>query len=252
LTQNRSSRGILFDPAQQPTHSEERRLSWIESAVSGFSTTQPAQKAYYRIILEKLWPAGHGIPGPLVTELEFRVAINAHRLERGLAEYVDVFRRLRELQGDEGFKSIIKSGRNYQLQSLEIGQKRAKRGRPRRKLWLSLLEKSDHRCAKCGQQEPDVKLSPDHRVPRARNGNNDDENWQPLYVGCNTLKSAACNDCKKNCFVCFWVYPETYDELSIADDNRELIRRLAIERSENQSTLLNEIIRTHFLKNSLK
>jgi hypothetical protein len=246
--QNRSSRGMLFDPMERPTHSDERRVAWIENAVNGFATTQPAQVAYYRIILEKLWPSGHGIPGPHITEPEFRAAINAYRADHGLEPYVDVFRRLRELQGDEGFKSIVKSGRNYQLQSLEIDQKREKRGKPKRAVWKNLIETSDHRCAKCGRQEPDIKLSPDHRVPRARKGSNDDENWQPLCVGCNTLKSAACNGCRKKCFVCFWAYPETYKELSISDDNRERIRRLSNERGDDQSDVLNEILRAHFLK----
>lgn len=195
-----------------------------------------------------MWPAGHGIPGPHITEDDCRTAIDAHRSVEGEKAYKDVFRRLRELQGDEGFTSIIKSGRVYQLQSLEIGPKKEKRGRPRPKVWKALLDASDHSCSKCGRKVPDIKLSPDHKVPRSRNGTNEDENWQPLCVSCNILKSAACKDCAKSCSICFWAYPEHYAEISINDDNRIKLQESAAKNKTDASAAANEILRQHFLR----
>lgn len=248
MARTRSSKGILFSPANGPTHSAERRRSWLAAAEAGFASTQPSNRTYYRLILHALWPEGHGIPGPLQTEEQLRAVINQHRLQAGLPPYLDVFRRLRELQGDEGFTSIVKNGRSYQLQALEIGPKREKRGRPKARLWAQLLEASDYSCAKCGRSEPEIKLSPDHRVPRSRGGTNDDENWQPLCVACNTLKSAACPGCDKACYVCFWAYPEQFKEIVINDDNRSRIRALAEARREDQSVIANSILREHFLR----
>ncbi len=155
---------------------------------------------------------------------------------------------MRELQGEEGFTAIIKEGTRYQLQSLNVSQKREPRAKLSKADWQQLKERYSHRCASCGQQEPDVKLSPDHKVPRSRNGSNDLGNWQPLCEQCNNIKSSVCGGCTLNCYVCSWAFPEEYKQLVIADANKELIRREADNRGVAQSEFVNIILRDYFNK----
>jgi hypothetical protein len=225
--------------------SADRRQKWLDDATAAF-VGSAANKIYYRLILDMLWPEGHGIPGPHVSQSELREAIDAARRDEGKKPYVDPFRRMRELQGEEGFTSIIKEGVKYQMISLEVTAKREPRAKPPPKMWERIRAKADFRCSHCGQQEPDVKLSPDHRQPRARGGSNDEENWQPLCEQCNNLKSSACQGCNMNCMTCSWAYPETYKPISIADDNKVQIQRAAEKRGVHQSDLVNQILREHF------
>jgi 5-methylcytosine-specific restriction endonuclease McrA len=225
---------------------KETRTKWLQNAVDGFVAPGHALKNIYSILLYHLWPEGHGIPGPQVSEADIRRLIDDAQTNEGKKAYVDPFRRMRELQGEEGFTCIIKEGTKYQLVSLDISPKREPRTKPTKKLWIQLKSGSDFKCAHCGQQEPNIKLSPDHRIPRSRGGSNDDENWQPLCEQCNNAKSSACQGCSLNCHVCFWAFPETYKPIIINDDNREQIRREAEKKKLNQSELTNQILQTHF------
>jgi 5-methylcytosine-specific restriction endonuclease McrA len=54
--------------------------------------------------------------------------------------------------------------------------------------WKSIKEKYDHRCLKCGKQEPEIKLSVDHIIPLILGGKNIPENIQPLCTKCNSSK----------------------------------------------------------------
>jgi len=246
MAKARSSKGLLLPPAATANISAEDRSRWLSAAVASFVTKGQANRNYYEVMLQALWPEGHGIPGPVKSEEDIRAAVNAYRSEHGEKPYKDVFRRLRELQGDEGFTCIIKEGTRYQLQSLTVGPKRTPRAKPSRSLWASILSTSDHRCAHCGQQEPDVKLSPDHRTPRSRGGNNDDSNWQPLCEQCNNLKSSACQGCELNCMTCPWAYPETYKPIVLNDQNREQIRRGAVKAAQDPSDFANVILQNYF------
>lgn len=246
MAKARSSKALLLPPAATQNVSDEARQRWLEKAGADFVSPSAANKNYYKAILEALWPEGHGIPGPHLTEDDLREAIDALRGASGKGPYKDVFRRVRELQGDEGFTSIDKEGVRYQLTSLTVGTKREPRAKPPAALWRKIKQDADHRCTHCGLQEPDVKLSPDHRVPRDRGGSNDDSNWQPLCEQCNNLKSSACQGCQLNCYVCPWAYPETYKPITIADDNRVLIQRAAEKVSVHQSELVNKILREYF------
>lgn len=248
MAKQRSSKGLLYAPSTTPNYSDAERESWLDQAVAGFRTQGQANRDYYAVILRELWPKGHGLPGPVRTEEEIRAAVNRFREERGQPPYKDVFRRLRELQGDEGFTSIIKEGVKYQLTSREMAPKREPRGKPSKQLWEAILHASDHRCANCGLSEPDITLSWDHRVPRSRGGTNEDTNWQPLCEQCNILKSAACQRCTFNCLICPWAYPETYKPIVLDDHNREQIRREAERRKVSSSMVANEIVRQHFQK----
>jgi 5-methylcytosine-specific restriction endonuclease McrA len=250
MVKSRSSKGLLLTPAGNANISDKERESWLSLAINGFVAKGQANRNYYEVILRDLWPEGAGIPGPVRSEQDIREAVNTFRAAHSLEPYKDVFRRLRELQGDEGFTCIVKEGTKYQLQSLQMGPKREPRGKPSKPLWASLLEAADHRCAHCGQQEPSVKLSPDHRRPRSRGGNNEDSNWQPLCEQCNNQKSSACQGCEMNCMTCPWAYPEDYKPIVIDDQNREQIRRGAEKAKRSASEFANDALRNYF--NSLR
>ncbi len=248
MAKSRASKGFIVEPRTTPNESEARREKWLVDAEAGFVSPSPTNKLYYAVILKALWPAGHGIPGPDLSEDDIRASIDAYRHAQDKTPYKDVFRRMRELQGEEGFTSIIKEGTRYQLQNLDISQKREPRAKLSKKDWAALKEKYGYRCASCGKQEPDVKLSPDHRIPRSRNGSNELGNWQPLCEQCNNVKSNTCQGCTLNCSVCSWAFPEEYKQLIIADDNKELVKRAADKAKIPQSDLVNEILRAHFNK----
>lgn len=247
LSQNRSRKGTLFPPQVEPTHSPQQRQAWLAKARSTFVQPSKANHDYYMLILEQLWPEGHGLPGPHVSEQQIRDSMDALRVKQGQSPYRDPFRRMRELQGDEGFKSIAKSGKTYQLQSTEIFPKREPRTKPSSNLWKSIKSEYSFSCAKCGKSEPQVTLSPDHRVPRSRGGTGDDLNWQPLCIQCNTLKSAACKDCLRVCTVCFWAYPEKFADLEISDVYRQKIRLLSESMKEEQNAVLDKILKEYFI-----
>lgn len=246
MSSGQRKRGTLFPPRIVPNYPPEHRAKWLADARRSFVAPGKANHDHYAMILEILWPEGHGIPGPVFTNETLRVAFDSLRTNKGLPVYYDIFRRLRELQGDEGFKCIVKEGNSYQLQSLVVSEKKVPRSKPKTSLWKELLEKSDHACAKCGRKEPEVVLSPDHRRPRDRGGTGDDFNWQPLCQQCNVLKSAACKSCTRNCDVCFWAYPEDFSDLEISDQFRELLRRESEDKKTPQNAVLEEILRRHF------
>ncbi len=246
MAKSRASKGFVVEPRTTPNESEVRREKWRADAEAGFVSPSATNKLYYAVILEALWPVGHGIPGPVLSEDDIRASIDAFRRAQDKKPYKDVFRRMRELQGEEGFTSIIKEGTRYQLQNLDMSQKREPRAKLNKKDWVALKEKYGFRCASCGKQEPDVKLSPDHRVPRSRNGSNELGNWQPLCAQCNNVKSNTCQGCTLNCNVCSWAFPEEYKQLIIADENKELVRRAAAKLNVPQSDLVNTILRAHF------
>ncbi len=246
LNKSRASKGLLLPPRTNPIPDAQARAKWLRDAITGFVARGAALKKIYAVLLHKLWPDGHGIPGPQVSEVEIRQVINDVRQAAGQKPYVDPFRRMRELQGEEGLPCIIKEGTKYQLVSTQISSKREPRIKPADNFWNALKAKRDYKCAHCGQSEPSIKLSPDHRIPRSRSGTNDDHNWQPLCEQCNNAKSSACQGCSLNCNVCFWAFPEDYKPIIIQDDNREHIRRDAEKTRQDQSELANQILRSYF------
>src|SRR2546425_4406980 len=104
ISKARASKGFLLQPVRKPNVSAERRTEWLRRAVAGFVQPSAANKAIYEVLLNAFWPTGHGIPGPILTETEVRKAVDVWYKQRtGKDAYKDVFRRLRELQGEEGF-----------------------------------------------------------------------------------------------------------------------------------------------------
>jgi hypothetical protein len=227
------------------------REVWLEEVCQGFVSPSDANKAYYRVLLEELWPINHGIPGPLVKEDELRSAIDRFRLNKHLGTelykpYVDVFRRLRELQGEEGITGIGKEGRTYQLINLSLSDKRI----PRIKLsdldWQQILENYQHLCPVCSRSEPEVRFQQDHKIPRTRGGGNELTNWQPLCDECNNFKSTSCRGCQLECEKCSWAFPDRFAPLRLSSDRISRLRQLAANTQSDPHELLNHIVDRFF------
>lgn len=246
MARSRASKGLLMAPSSAQNISSERREQWLSGAEAGFVAPGQANRTIFRLILELMWPDGAGIPGPHVSEGQVREVIDEYRQSIGKKPYQDPFRRMRELQGEEGFTCIIKEGTKYQLQSLELGQKRIPREKPSPALWRQVKTSFNDKCSHCGAAAPSIKLSPDHRVPRARGGGNEEANWQPLCEQCNILKSSSCQGCALLCYTCSWAFPEEYKPIVVDDANRENIRRCAEKQGQYQSDLANQILRDYF------
>jgi hypothetical protein len=227
------------------------RDQWLESVCQGFVSPSLANKSYYRVLLEELWPVGHGIPGPHVKEEHLREAIDRFRQSKHSSNqpykpYVDVFRRLRELQGEEGVIGIGKQGRIYQLVNLNLSEKRIPRIKLSDQLWETVVEQYKHQCAVCGRKEPEVRFQQDHKIPRTRGGGHELENWQPLCDECNNFKSTSCRGCQLECKHCSWAFPENYAPLRLSSESITKLRKYAMGIGTDPSQLLNQIIDQFF------
>ncbi len=60
------------------------------------------------------------------------------------------------------------------------------------KEWIDLVDACGHRCAHCGRQEPEIKLTVDHIIPISKGGTNYISNIQPLCGPCNSSKGNRC------------------------------------------------------------
>ncbi len=232
------------------------REKWLEEISQGFVSPSEANKCYYRVLLEELWPPDHGIPGPLVREDQLREAIDRYRKSlhasnKPYKPYVDVFRRLRELQGEEGVTGIAREGKTYQLASLSLSEKRV----PRVKLsdldWQQIIENYKYKCAVCSRSEPEVRFQQDHKIPRTRGGGNELENWQPLCDECNNFKSTSCRGCQLECKQCSWAFPEHFAPLRLSSENIYKVRNYAADTNTNPHELLNLIVDEFFQNRSI-
>jgi HNH endonuclease len=252
----RKSRGrqkflSLATISEQQIPGNINRETWLEEVCQGFVAPSAANKSYYRILLEELWPTGHGIPGPRVKEEELREAIerfrrNQHTGGKPYKPYIDVFRRLRELQGEEGITGIGREGKTYQLVNLSLTEKRI----PRIKLsdtdWQQILHKYQQRCPVCSRLEPEVRFQQDHKIPRTRGGNNELSNWQPLCDECNNFKSTSCRGCQLECGQCSWAFPESYAPIRLSSDNISKLREYAAKSNLDPHDFLNQIVDDFF------
>ncbi|WP_218082579.1 HNH endonuclease [Anthocerotibacter panamensis] len=252
MTREKKSRGRqkflpLVPVSQGSVPGDVNREQWLAATCAGFVSTSGANKEYYRVVLEVLWPTGHGIPGPYVTTEQLRDAVNVYRLSRHQGgqpykPYIDVFRRVRELQGEEGVVGIGREGNTYQLVDLTLGKKRKPRTKLMDDLWEQILAKAYGQCAVCGRGEPEVRLEQDHKIPRVRSGGDEEENWQPLCGECNNFKSTSCRGCKLDCTQCSWAFPEEFAPLRLSAANIQRIRAHALEIGVDPHDLLNQVV----------
>ncbi len=256
MAANRKNRGrqkfLSLAPVSEAEVPENvSREEWLKQVCQSFISPSRANKSYYRVLLEKLWPPGHGIPGPLVREEQLREAIenfrkSQHSGHKPYKPYVDVFRRLRELQGEEGITGIGREGKTYQLVSLTLSEKRVPRIKLSNLDWQQILEQYNHKCAVCGRSEPDVRLQQDHKIPRTRGGGNELNNWQPLCNECNNFKSTSCRGCQLECEQCSWAFPERFAPLLLSSYNILKLRQYATMTNSDPHELLNLIVNEFF------
>ena len=100
MTTERKSRGRrkflpLATVNEQRVPENISREVWFEDICQTFVCPSDANKSYYRVLLEELWPVGHDIPGPRVKEDELREAIDRFRKNQHLGDkpykpYIDV------------------------------------------------------------------------------------------------------------------------------------------------------------------
>ena len=90
------ARQALQAPSRRPLTPDQRQDE-LDKICSAFVARGEANPQLYRVILERLLPIGAGVPGPVVSRQAIIAAVNVVK-----PGYRDVFRRLRELQGEEG------------------------------------------------------------------------------------------------------------------------------------------------------
>ena len=227
------------------------REDWLEEVCGGFVSLSAANKSYYRVLLEKLWPLKHGIPGPWVKEDELREAIETfrrsqHSGNKPYKPYIDVFRRLRELQGEEGITGIGREGKTYQLVNLSLSEKRVPRVKLSDRDWQEILNQYHNKCPVCSRSEPEVRFQQDHKIPRIRGGGNELTNWQPLCDECNNFKSTSCRGCQLDCKQCSWAFPERFAPLRLSSDNISRLRQFANNIDSDPHAFLNQIVEDFF------
>lgn len=215
------------------------RDKWFDQVIRGFVSTSRTNRGYYEIILKTMWPEGHGIPGPHVDQKQIREALDAFRGK----PYVDTFRRVRELQGEEGIQGLIKHGTVYQLVDLSIAPKRHPRTSLGKAAWTQVLKKYGFKCAACQAAPDENGFQQDHKIPRAKGGTDAPANWQPLCDECNIMKSTACRNCDRDCNQCCWAFPEKYKPLAIPGDMLWKLRQYAEQHFKQPEELVIEFIK---------
>jgi hypothetical protein len=238
MSTNRKSKARIKQSALLTPVSESNTLIdrdiWIKKAAEGFVTTGASNRFIYRVILETLWPKEHGIPGPHIDEATIIHAVN---IAKG-KPYRDVFRRLRELQGEEGFLGIVKQGKAYQLIDLNISPKKTPRAYLSNDKWNLVVAQYNNTCAACGAAPDENGFQQDHKVPRARGGTDAITNWQPLCDSCNNTKSVACRGCKDDCAKCSWAHPEYYKPIKLPGSVLRALRQYADEQKLDAHALV--------------
>lgn len=63
--------------------------------------------------------------------------------------------------------------------------------------WENLKKQYNFACLRCGKNEPEIKLTPDHVKPLKQGGENIIDNIQPLCHSCNSSKGAKYIDYRK-------------------------------------------------------
>lgn len=235
----------LAPPRVEAVPPDDVRRQWLESAKTNFVHPGGSNKAYYLAVLEYLWPEGHGVPGPHRSDDDVRRVINECRrqLKPDEDEYKDPFRRVRELQGEEGFVGIVHKGRTVQLVSLHVASKRIPRNPLSPADKRKILERDRRRCTVCGRGEDSSSLEFDHRVPRLRGGGPEIANWQVLCGECNNHKSTQCRGCTQDCTQCPWAFPEQYGLIRISSRNITRARSTAAVTGVNVHDMVNELLR---------
>lgn len=106
------------------------------------------------------------------------------------------------------------------------------------KEWNELRLNHNFSCAKCGKQEPEIKLTKDHIVPISKGGNDSILNIQPLCQRCNAKKHKGTTKYIINNRLCF----DTDEELLCSTDDINLMIRIIKRARRTKPELLENII----------
>lgn len=230
------------------------RVSVIDAICSGFVSPSRANREIYRVILTTLWPAGSDLPGPVIGRQALRDSVDAYRASVGKPAYMDVFRRVRELQGEEGILGLQKVAGGYRLLDSVVSEKRVPRSAVNSRVWETTLFAHNHQCAVCGQhggaESGPSLLVPDHKIPRSRLNEpryreieaDGVTNIQPLCVNCNTEKSVSCRGCSLDCSTCPWANPETYRPVMLRGVHLVRLSEVADSLNVSSQELLESLV----------
>lgn len=216
------------------------RDQWIDAACKKFVSPSEANRKIYRYILECAWPRKSGLPAPAVTNAQLRAYVDS---KRG-GTYQDVFRRLRELQGEEGIIGLVRVGGKIQLQHLDEAAKRQPRKAMSRKQWEQIVAADGSSCAICGRRGSADDFEPDHKVPRLRGGADDAQNLQPLCRECNNFKSACCRGCEVDCSKCVLCDPKRFHSVSLSES---LLKSVA-EEAQQKGVAADDLLKAALLR----
>lgn len=214
----------------------------LEAICDGFVCTSKTNRKYYRVILTMLWPKDDIFPGPRTPAEDIRKAIDRFRRHQdpNAKPYQDPFRRVIELQMEEGLVGLRTIGSTYQLVSPEVGTKLAPRIHLKAVDWEPVLSRYHGGCAICSN--PDGKLCQDHKVPRTRGGGNELANWQPLCTRCNNRKQKLCMGCVQDCLTCSLAFPEFYKDVHLDPATVRGINEFATALGEDPGVVANRLI----------
>lgn len=130
-----------------------------------------------------------------------------------LVNQSDYRRRIAELVDGIGINIERQAGSNaYRLSSTNL-----KAANPR--TYLSKAQKDNllrfqhYTCQVCSLQDVGNQtgtLQADHKIPLARGGSHNQQNWQVLCHVCNVGKRRVCQDCSRDCYQCPWAFPENH------------------------------------------
>lgn len=126
-----------------------------------------------------------------------REAINTQARERrqhDLEHYREIGRKSRQKYAEERNAYQREYGKaNRDKLTLYTNTRRARKleaeGSHTDKEWQELKAFYSFKCLRCGQQEPDIKLTRDHIVPLTQGGSDSIDNVQPLCTRCNSKKN---------------------------------------------------------------
>lgn len=206
---------------------------------NGFVAPSQSNRQIYRAIVERLFPPGAGIPGPVVSQAEIRNAVSA--IKPG---YKDVFRRVRELQGEEALDGLVKVKTKYQLQHLAVGPKREPRRTIPQAVARQIALRQGSRCSVCAAPVATSggRVDVDHRVPRRRGGTTYQGNLQVLCTSCNNAKSTQCSNCSLDCNTCGWAFPERYRPVKLRSDIILRLNELANSKNQKVDDIANDFL----------
>jgi 5-methylcytosine-specific restriction endonuclease McrA len=181
----------------------KKRSAYQLSDIAFKKQEQERVKAYYRANPEK--QSEHHTKYYQANRTEIIARTTAH--QKAYPERQRIQRRA-HYQAHQQHHRSCQSAYYYanHARTLELSRTRRQRRRTRRaqagghythQEWEALKFSYGYLCLRCGRQEPEIKLTPDHIIPLAKGGSNNIENIQPLCRSCNCSKGVRIIDYRR-------------------------------------------------------